>query len=234
MDNIDNMEVINTDTDDVEASKGYDNTVTTIHPIIPVFKRCRDADIENIGFSYKPTGRHQQRKSVDDSAMKSVTLPPLQRSVTDLGGLRTMYKKPKSPTPNFTMINRRDPNLMKTPNVNSLITISKPIPNLLDRPKKENKEEAPKRNLSIWKNEVKKVVPSRPAIAINSDWKAPPADWDDRDQYIYGPKPIFYKNNKYPEHKDFVVNPEWLSEFMTVSTYSQAYRTCALRYGWCA
>jgi hypothetical protein len=38
-------EVINTDTDDVEASKGYDNTVTTIHPIIPVFKRCRDADI---------------------------------------------------------------------------------------------------------------------------------------------------------------------------------------------
>lgn len=79
-----------------------------------------------------------------------------------------------------------------------------------------------------------RVVPTRPAIAINSDWKAPPAEWDDRDQYIYGAKPMFYKNLKYAEHKDFVVNPEWLSEFMTVSTYSQAYRTCALRYGWCA
>ncbi|XP_045215493.2 uncharacterized protein LOC123565769 isoform X2 [Mercenaria mercenaria] len=223
----------NSSLDVLGPSADHGNSMTTVHPIIPVFKKCRDRDIGDIGWTNKPTGRHQQRKSIDDSATKSVTLPPLQRSVTDLGSLRTMYRRPKSPTPNFTMINRRDPSLMKTPDVNSLITMSKPIPNLLDKPKKDD-EETPRKNLNIWKNEVKKVVPARPAIAIHSDWKAPPAEWDDRDQYIYGPKPIFYKNIKYTEHKDFVVNPEWLSEFMTVSTYSQAYRTCALRYGWCA
>ncbi|KAL4227432.1 hypothetical protein ACF0H5_012876 [Mactra antiquata] len=175
------------------------------------------------------------KRSVDDSSTKSLTLPPLQRSVTDLGTLRTMYKRPKSPTPNFTMINRRDPELEKRKDIVALLTKSHPIPNLLDKPiKKSDEKKSPRKDLTMWKNEVKKVVPARPPIALHSDWKAPPAEWDDRDQYIYGAKPIFYKNLKYTEHKDFVVNPEWLSEFMTVSTYSQAYRTCALRYGWCA
>ena len=79
-----------------------------------------------------------------------------------------------------------------------------------------------------------RVVPGRPSYAIKSDWQAPPAEWDDRDQFIYGPKSLFYKNLKYVEKQDFTINPEWLSEHMTVSTMSTAYRTCALRYGWCA
>lgn len=79
-----------------------------------------------------------------------------------------------------------------------------------------------------------RVVPGRPSYAIKSDWQAPPAEWDDRDQYIYGAKSIFYKNLKYVPNKDFKINPEWLSEHMSVSTMSKAYRTCALRYGWCA
>lgn len=210
------------------------NTQTTVHPVIPALKTFRENDKDVMGTIQKPTGRYQWRKSIDDHASKSITLPPLQRSITDLGGLMIMNKRPKSPTPNYTMINRRDPSLLKTPNISALITVSKPIPSLLDKPNKREKEEEHKKDVRIWKDEVKKVVPPRPAIAIHSDWKAPPAEWDDRDQYIYGPKPIFYKNIKYTEHKDFVVNPEWLSEFMTVSTYSQAYRTCALRYGWCA
>ena len=79
-----------------------------------------------------------------------------------------------------------------------------------------------------------RVVPGRPSYAIKSDWQAPPAEWDDRDQFIYGPKSVFYKNLKYVEKQDFTINPEWLSEHMAVSTMSTAYRTCALRYGWCA
>lgn len=211
-----------------------DNTKPTIHPIIPALKSYRERDKDEMGSVQRSPGRRQWPKATINTA-RSLTLPPLQRTVTDLGGLRIMNRKPKSPTPNYTMINRRDPDLLKTPNISALITTSKPIPSLLDKPKKEEQvEETTRKNIRIWKDEVKKVVPSRPAIAIHSDWQAPPAEWDDRDQYIYGPKAIFYKNLKYTEHKDFIINPEWLSEFMTVSTYSQAYRTCALRYGWCA
>ncbi|KAL3866689.1 hypothetical protein ACJMK2_043970, partial [Sinanodonta woodiana] len=77
------------------------------------------------------------------------------------------------------------------------------------------------------------VVPRRPTIAINSDWQAPKAEWDDRDQYIYDPKGMFYDNRKYYIDKDFSISPEWISEKKSVSSYSRAYRTCALRYGWC-
>lgn len=66
-----------------------------------------------------------------------------------------MYKRPKSPTPNFTMINQRDPRLSKTPEVTALLTKSKPIPNLLDKRKKDEKE-SPRKDLKIWKDEVKK------------------------------------------------------------------------------
>lgn len=79
-----------------------------------------------------------------------------------------------------------------------------------------------------------RVVPQRPAFALSSDWVAPPADWDDRDHYIYSPRGMFYTNTKYVLHKDFTVNPEWISEKMTVSEFSPVYRTCALRYGWCS
>lgn len=65
------------------------------------------------------------------------------------------------------------------------------------------------------------------------DWKAPPAEWDDRDPFLYSPKPMFYKNKKFVSERDFVVNPEWGSEKKKVSVNSPAYSTCALRYGWC-
>lgn len=79
-----------------------------------------------------------------------------------------------------------------------------------------------------------RVVPQRPAFAISSDWVAPPADWDDRDHYVYSPRSMFYTNTKYVLHKDFIVSPEWISEKMKVSEFSPVYRTCALRYGWCS
>lgn len=159
-------------------------------------------------------------------------LPPLRRSHTEID-LGTMHQQPRSPTPNHTMINERVPkSSVSLPGIKALVATSKPIPNLLDRPSEE--KEFPKKDPNLWKDEVTKIVPKRPAIAIQSNWEAPPADWDDRNQYIFCAKPIFYKNIKYTTGKSFVVNPEWLSEFMTVSTYSRAYRTCALRYGWCA
>lgn len=68
-----------------------------------------------------------------------------------------MYKRPKSPTPNFTMINQRDPELSKKSEIVALVTKSFPIPNLLDKPKKKTeREKVQKKELSLWRNEVKK------------------------------------------------------------------------------
>ncbi|XP_052784076.1 uncharacterized protein LOC128219931 isoform X2 [Mya arenaria] len=205
-----------------------------VHSAFQGLETNRNKDNAELGTNAKIPG-NLLRKSFDVTS-GSVTLPPLRRSYTDIGSLRTINKRPKSPTPNYTMINKRDPSRLQTPAVKALVTTSRPIPHLFDRKAStpERKDGPPNKTKQMWKNEITKVVPARPPIAIHSDWKAPPADWDDRDQYIYGAHPMFYKNLKYPMHKDFTVNPEWLSEYMTVSTYSQAYRTCALRYGWCA
>ncbi|KAH3812816.1 uncharacterized protein LOC127836645 isoform X1 [Dreissena polymorpha] len=203
-----------------------------LNSAIPALENSRShAFAVNGGAKRPPLTR---RKSLDGST-NSITLPPLERSRTDLGSLLTANRRPKSPTPNHTMINKRDPNLLRTPDFRALLTTSAPIPNLLDPPPRTAERKTPPwKPLKLWRNEVTKEVPSRPPIALRSDWKAPPAEWDDRDQYIYGAKPVFYTNLKYANSKDFTINPEWLSEFMTVSTYSNAYRTCALRYGWCA
>ncbi|XP_061172290.1 uncharacterized protein LOC133181732 [Saccostrea echinata] len=171
---------------------------------------------------------------------RSKTLPPLsfKKDLADKIGANSEGPRPslrtnRPVTPNFPCIIKR---VNKSPiKIDALLRNSEPIPHFIDRasnqvPKKQSRA----KSIQGWQNEIKKVVPQRPAFAISSDWVAPPADWDDRDPYISSPRSMFYTNTKYVLHKDFIVSPEWISEQMKVSEFSPAYRTCALRYGWCS
>ncbi|KAK3097221.1 hypothetical protein FSP39_007640 [Pinctada imbricata] len=173
----------------------------------------------------------------DLTLYRSRTLPPLSKShdyelpVPPQGRYRSGILRKRQDTPSFSIIERQPKSPMT---IKALLQVSEPIPKFIESGVHKKPEKTVVKSLQGWKNEVRKVVPSRPAFAISSDWVAPPADWDDRDHYIYSPRCIFYKNIKHYQHKDFTVNPEWVSEKMTVSTFSPAYRTCALRYGWCS
>ncbi|XP_052102512.1 uncharacterized protein LOC127736053 isoform X1 [Mytilus californianus] len=146
------------------------------------------------------------------------------------GRYQLLKRRSKSPV-DIKPYQARLSDRLKTPDFNALVLKNRPIPQLFDRV--DENEEFKTRSIQEWKNQVVKIVPKRPSFAIAMDWKAPPAEWDDRDQYLYSPKPMFYKNKKFVSERDFVVNPEWGSEKKKVSVNSPAYSTCALRYGWC-
>ena len=98
--------------------------------------------------------RAARRQSAKDLTA-SLTLPPIARSKTDLGECLSARRRSKSPTPNYTMINKRVPNKERiSVGFNALNSTFKPIPNLLDKPHKEREFE--KKSMDIWEKEVKK------------------------------------------------------------------------------
>lgn len=182
----------------------------------------------------------RENASSDLTFRRSKTLPPLssKKDVTgkigaNSDGPGSSFRKSRAGSPEYPSIIQR---VNRSPiKIDALLRSSEPIPHFIDRKSKEpSTKQYRAKSLQGWKNEIKKVVPQRPAFALSSDWVAPPADWDDKDHYIYSPRSMFYTNTKYVIHKDFIVNPEWTSEKMTVSEFSPVYRTCALRYGWCS
>jgi len=87
----------------------------------------------------------------------------LQKKRYIAGSFGTRCKRPKSPTPNFTMINKRDPLRLQTPDVKALVTTSRPIPNLLDRPAvrddvkpEEKTQPGLRKTKQLWKEEIVK------------------------------------------------------------------------------
>ncbi|XP_048732888.1 uncharacterized protein LOC125649400 isoform X2 [Ostrea edulis] len=191
-------------------------------------------ETEEIRKSFKENG------SVGLTLRRSKTLPPLtpRKEITDkIGansdGSRPSLRNSRPKTPDYPCVIKR---VNKSPlKIDALLRSSEPIPHFIDGASKEMPRKQYKaKSIQGWKNEIKKVVPQRPAFAISSNWVAPPAAWDDRDHYIYSPRSMFYTNTKYVLNKDFIVNSEWISEKMKVSDISPAYRTCALRYGWCS
>uniref|UniRef100_K1QK59 Uncharacterized protein n=1 Tax=Magallana gigas TaxID=29159 RepID=K1QK59_MAGGI len=170
----------------------------------------------------------RENASSDLTFRRSKTLPPLssKKDVTgkigaNSDGLSPSLRKSRAGSPEYPCVIQRG---NRSPiKIDALLRKSEPIPHFIDRRSKEPSNKTYRaKSIQGWKNEIKKVVPQRPAFALSSDWVAPPADWDDRDHYIYSPRGMFYTNTKYVLHKDFTVNPEWISEKMTVSEFSPA------------
>ena len=202
-----------------------------IHPDLIHLQKCRRAQDEVQG-DWKeglPSFRRSNTLPAITNSEPAFKSPLTARSGTGRrsSALHCRSKSPLDIKPYQASLSDR----LKTPDFNALVRKSIPIPQLLDTV--DDQLEFPTKSIQEWKNQVVKIVPKRPSFAIAMDWKAPPAEWDDRDNYICSPKPMFYKNKKFVSERDFVVNPEWGSEKKKVSVYSPAYRTCALRYGWC-
>ncbi|XP_022318359.2 uncharacterized protein LOC111121381 isoform X1 [Crassostrea virginica] len=208
---------------------------------------CPEGHLEQQSMEARRRETEQIRKSfrnnapLDLSFRRSKTLPPLtcKKELTgkigaNVEGSRPSLRTNRPVTPEYPCVIKRV-NKGTPVKIDALLRSSEPIPHFIDRASKETpKQKYIAKSIQTWKNEIKKVVPQRPAFAISSDWVAPPADWDDRDHYVYSPRSMFYTNTKYVLHKDFIVSPEWISEKMKVSEFSPVYRTCALRYGWCS
>ncbi|XP_046543131.1 uncharacterized protein LOC124253415 isoform X3 [Haliotis rubra] len=115
----------------------------------------------------------------------------------------------------------------------ALTRTSVPIPHLFDEMTDDRK--FTRVDISHWENQVKKVVPRRPVFVVTSD--SGPAnlyDWDINDDFVTDTKCHFYHSKKYQRDRDFVINPEWVSESVSLKSGPKAYRTCPIRYGWCS
>ncbi|XP_021349624.1 uncharacterized protein LOC110447950 isoform X2 [Mizuhopecten yessoensis] len=163
---------------------------------------------------------------------RSLTLPQLVQSSSPSPRSTRRENPPEFPHPLRSPARRRKPfeSKVKLPTFRALNRTFDPIPQFIEPNKKRNYAT---KSMDFWEKQVTKVVPDRMKFAISNDYQAPPAVWDDRDPYTFSSKSCFYDNKKYVPHRDFKINPEWISESMHVSDYSPAYRTCPLRYGWC-
>ncbi|XP_069136939.1 uncharacterized protein [Argopecten irradians] len=174
----------------------------------------------------------QQQVDHRPALHRSVTLPQLVQSSAPSPRFTKREKPSDFQHPLRSAARRRRPFEPKVqlPKFNALNRTFDPIPKFIES---DVKRSYATRSMDFWEKQVKKVVPDRINLAISNDYQAPPAVWDDRDPYIFSSKSCFYDNKKYVAHRDFNINPEWVSEGMHVSDYSPAYRTCPLRYGWC-
>ncbi|XP_067667766.1 uncharacterized protein, partial [Haliotis asinina] len=115
----------------------------------------------------------------------------------------------------------------------ALTRTSVPVPHLFDEMTDER--EFSRVDISQWENQVKKVVPRRPVFALTYD--SGPANlygWDINDDFITDSKCHFYHSKKHQRDRNFVINPEWVSESVSLKSGPKAYRTCPIRYGWCS
>lgn len=96
--------------------------------------------------------------------------------------------------------------------VRALTQMVPSIPNLYSsRPASQYYQQ---KDLDVWHKEVKKDVPTRPALTIPTDHKPIPSDFDDFDDDIMKVSdPMFYKTTKHQTKKKFfIVDREWYSE----------------------
>ncbi|XP_033750615.1 uncharacterized protein LOC117334884 isoform X2 [Pecten maximus] len=200
--------------------------------MLPIAKKAEHRDLTGLARVRKDNSDLIQQQQIDrrPDFQRSVTLPQLVQSSSP--SPRYTKREPEFQHPLRSPTKRRRPfePRVKLPIFNALNRTFDPIPQFIESDKKRNYAT---RSMDFWEKQVKKVVPERINLAISNDYQAPPATWDDRDPYIFSSKSCFYDNKKYVAHRDFNINPEWVSEGMHVSEYSPAYRTCPLRYGWC-